>query len=35
VAIARGMIDTAGAAGEVDMANLEARVCRAIFGYLG
>jgi AcrR family transcriptional regulator len=35
VAIARGIIDTAGAAGEVDIANLEARVCRAIFGYLG
>jgi AcrR family transcriptional regulator len=35
IAIARGLIDTAGAAGEVDIACLEARVCRAIFGYLG
>jgi AcrR family transcriptional regulator len=35
VAISRGMIDTAGTFGETDQTNLESRVCRAIFGYLG
>jgi AcrR family transcriptional regulator len=34
IAIARGLIDTAGLMGEIDVANLEARVGRAIFGYL-
>jgi AcrR family transcriptional regulator len=34
VAIARGLIDTAGTVGEVDITNLEERVYRAIFGYL-
>jgi AcrR family transcriptional regulator len=34
IAIARGLIDTAGSMGELDVANLEARVGRAIFGYL-
>jgi AcrR family transcriptional regulator len=34
VAIARGLIDTAGAVGEIDVTNLENRVYRAILGYL-
>lgn len=34
VAIARGMIDTAGAVGECDASSLEKRVAFAIFGYL-
>lgn len=34
LAIARGMIDTAGAAGEQDLSDLETRVFRAVVGYL-
>jgi AcrR family transcriptional regulator len=34
-AIARGMIDAAGIAGEADPQALAARITRAVFGYLG
>jgi len=33
--IVRALVDAAGYRGEVDRADLERRVCRAIFGYLG
>jgi AcrR family transcriptional regulator len=35
VAITRGMIDLAGECGETDAADLERRVTKALFGYLG
>jgi AcrR family transcriptional regulator len=34
IAIARGLVDSAGARGETDGARLERRVARAVFGYL-
>lgn len=34
-ALTRGMVDSAGLFGETDMASLEHRVRRAVFGYLG
>jgi AcrR family transcriptional regulator len=35
LAITRGMVDVAGESGETDAADLERRVTRALFGYLG
>ncbi|HEV2677937.1 MAG TPA: TetR/AcrR family transcriptional regulator [Aliidongia sp.] len=35
LAITRGMIDAAGERGEIDAHDLERRVARALFGYLG
>lgn len=35
LAMAKGMVDAAGERGETDVAHLEARVTRAVFGYLG
>lgn len=35
IAIVRGMIDTAGRAGELDPSSLTERVVRAVLGYLG
>lgn len=35
IAIARGMVNAAGERGEIDLAALEERLGRALFGYLG
>jgi AcrR family transcriptional regulator len=35
LAIVKGMVDAAGVQGETDVSSLEARVNRAVFGYIG